>query len=72
MLNDNGLAQMVEEPTRGENTLDLVISNNPSCMTRVHTLPGISGHGIAFAEVDMKIKKKIQKPRSIPLYKKAK
>ena len=72
MLNDNGLAQMVEEPKRGENTLDLVISNNPSCMTRVHTLPGISGHGIVFAEVDMKIKKKIQKPRSIPLYKKAK
>jgi hypothetical protein len=72
MLNDNGLAQMVEEPTRGENTLDLVISNNPSCMTRVHTLPGISGHDIVFAEVDMKIKKKIQKPRSIPLYKKAK
>jgi hypothetical protein len=72
MLNDNGLAQMVEEPTRGENTLELVISNNPSCITRVHTLPGISDHDIVFAEVDLKIKKKIQKPCSIPLYKKAK
>jgi hypothetical protein len=68
MLNDNGLAQMVEEPTRGENTLELVISNNPSCITRVHTLPGISDHDIVFAEVDLKIKKKIQKPCSIPLY----
>jgi hypothetical protein len=72
MLNDNGLAQMVEEPTRGENTLDLVISDNRSCITRVHTLPGISDHDIVFAEVDLKIKTKIQKPRSIPLYKKAK
>jgi ATP-dependent helicase YprA (DUF1998 family) len=72
MLNDNGLAQMVEEPTRGENTLDLVISDNRSGITRVHTLPGISDHDIVFAEVDLKIKTKIQKPRSIPLYKKAK
>jgi hypothetical protein len=59
---------MVEEPTRVENTLDLVISNNTSCITRVYTLPGISDHAIVLAEVDLTIKKKIQKPRSIPLY----
>jgi hypothetical protein len=45
---------------------------DPSCITRVHTLPGISDHDIVFAEVDLKIKKKIQKPHSIPLYNKAK
>jgi hypothetical protein len=62
MLNGNGLAQMVEEPTRVENTLDLVISNNTSCVTRVYPLAGISDHDIVFAEVDLTIKKKIQSP----------
>jgi hypothetical protein len=35
ILDDNGLVQIVEQPTRGENTLDLVITNNPSRFTRV-------------------------------------
>ena len=38
---------------------------------RTETIPGISDHDIVFAEIDMATKKKIQKPRSIPLYKKA-
>ena len=62
---------MVEEPTRGENTLDLILTNNPSTFMRTETIPGISDHDIVFAEIDMATKKKIQKPRSIPLYKKA-
>ena len=72
MLDDNGLTQMVEEPTRGDNILDLIATNTPSSFTRVKTIPGISDHDIVFAEVDLKIKQKTQKPRSIPLYKKAK
>lgn len=30
MLNDCGLEQLVEEPTRQENTLDLIITNSPN------------------------------------------
>ena len=38
---------------------------------RTETIPGISDHDIVFAEIDMATKKKIQKRRSISLYKKA-
>ena len=51
---------MVEEPTRGENTLDLILSNNPSTFTRTETIPGISDHDIVFSEIDITAKKKIQ------------
>ena len=30
ILDDNSLIQMVEEPTREENTLDLILTNNPT------------------------------------------
>ena len=62
---------MVEEPTRGENTLDLILTNNPSTFTRTETIPGISDHDIVLSEIDITTKNRIQKPRSIPLYKKA-
>jgi hypothetical protein len=62
---------MVEEPTRGENTLDLILTNNPSTFMRTETIPGISDHDTVFAEIDIATKRKIQKPRSIPLYNEA-
>lgn len=58
---------MMEEPTRGENTLDLILTNNPSNFMRTETIPGICYHDIVFAEIDMATKRKIQKPHSIPL-----
>ena len=39
LLNENGLTQLVTKPTRLENTLDLMITNNP---TRVKTLPHVT------------------------------
>ena len=33
ILSDNGLTQLVTKPTRLENTLDLIITNNPTYMT---------------------------------------
>lgn len=41
LLDDKGLIQMVEEPTRSQNILDLVITNNPSRVRQVKVLPGI-------------------------------
>jgi hypothetical protein len=61
ILDDNGLVQIVEEPIRGENTLDLVITNNPSRFTRVETIPGISNHEIVFSELDIRVQKISQK-----------
>ena len=55
ILDDNGLVQLVEEPTRGPNTLDLVITNNPTRFTRTKVIPGVSDHDIVFGEIDTKL-----------------
>jgi hypothetical protein len=71
ILDDNGMAQLVKQPTRGSNTLDLVVTNHPDSFRRVETLPGLSDHDIVFTEVNINPKKCIQKPRNIPLYRRA-
>jgi hypothetical protein len=37
ILDDNGMAQLVKQPTRGSNTLDLVVTNHPDSFRRVET-----------------------------------
>ncbi|CAH1245879.1 Hypp7594 [Branchiostoma lanceolatum] len=49
-LYDTGLDQNMKEPTRGENTLDLVLTNSPSLIPRVEVIPGISDHSIVYFE----------------------
>ena len=71
ILDDNGLQQMVKVPTRGTNTLDLIITNQPTSVNRIETLPGLSDHDIVFAEINIQPKKFTQKPRNITLYSKA-
>ena len=71
ILANNSLTQLVHEPTRKANTLDLLLTNQPDQVLRVNILPGISDHGIVFAEMDFRPEKHIQKPQLIPLYKKA-
>ncbi|CAG2205559.1 unnamed protein product [Mytilus edulis] len=68
ILDDHGLQQMVEEPTRESNTLDLIITNYPNCFNRVETISGISDHDIVFAELNTIPSKQTQKPRKISLY----
>ena len=70
-LDDNGLVQMVEQPTRNQNTLDLIITNLPSKVIRTDTIPGISDHDAVYTELDMSPVTYRQLPRKIPLYKKA-
>lgn len=72
ILDDHDLAQQVEEPTRGTNILDLILTNYPDRFRRTDIIPEISNHDIAYTEVN-KIPSSInQKPRENPLYKKAK
>ena len=72
VLNDNNLAQMVTEPTRGENTLDLFITNNESRILKLKTIPGISDHdGMVYVEADISPITFNQKPRKLHLYKRA-
>ncbi|CAC5363337.1 unnamed protein product [Mytilus coruscus] len=71
ILDDNGMAQLVNKPTRGPNSLDLVVTKHSDRCMRVVTLPGLSDHDIVFAEVNLNPRKSIQKPRIKPLYRKA-
>jgi len=68
MLHDNGLEQLVMEPTRQGNTLDLLLTNNPELVARTEVIPGISDHCIPYCELSTRATKIKQKPRKIPLY----
>ncbi|KAL8568798.1 hypothetical protein ACOMHN_000081 [Nucella lapillus] len=70
-LNDNGLKQMVMEPTIEENFLDLVITNTPHLVPRVEVHIGISDHVAVYFEYNSKVQIKNGVPRPIPLYSKA-
>ncbi|XP_076438589.1 uncharacterized protein LOC143277598 [Babylonia areolata] len=49
-LQDTGLLQINHSPTRGENILDLFITNRPSLVSRCTTLPGLSDHDILLCD----------------------
>ena len=71
MLDDRGLEQLVTEPTRGENILDLVITTNPTRCMKTTVIPGVSDHDIVLTEYDTRPIRHKQFRRQIPLYKKA-
>jgi hypothetical protein len=70
--NDFGLEQVVVEPTRGDNILELFFVKNPSLVIKSTTIPGISDHdGIPSVLINSKPVTTKQKPRKIYLYDKA-
>jgi hypothetical protein len=71
VLNNNALTQLVEEPTRQQNTLDQIVTNHHGKVIRTDTIPDISDHDIVYTEFDLRPVKLQQKPRTIPLYNKA-
>ena len=52
-INDIGWDQMVMEPTKGENTLDLFLTNHPNLIPRTETLPGIADHDAVYMEIEI-------------------
>ena len=66
------MQQMVLEPTRLSNTLDLVLTNTPDLVPRIEVIPGLSDHSIVYFEYNVKADKKENAMRNILLYKKAK
>ena len=71
VMNDFSLEQMIEEPTRMNAILDLVLTNHPHRISRPSVIPGISDHDAVYVEFAMGISAKLQKPREIKLYRKA-
>ena len=54
ITNMAGLSQIHEQPTRGENMLDLVFVSNPSLMKSSVSVPGISDHDIVVTDFETK------------------
>jgi hypothetical protein len=55
-------SQLIDQPTRLTNTLDLVFTNRPGKELRTETIPGISDHDIVYTEFDFRPVKLKQKP----------
>ena len=71
VLANHGMSQIVDQRTRGENTLDFIAVNYFTLANRTEILPGISDHDALFAEIDITPKRHGQAKRKISLYKKA-
>ncbi|MCG8048052.1 MAG: hypothetical protein JAY75_12610 [Candidatus Thiodiazotropha taylori] len=71
ILADFNLTQMVTEPTRYENILDLFLTNNPTLVSKVEIMSGLSDHDIVYSEVNIKPQIVVQRPRVMPVYRKA-
>ena len=63
--------QMVTEPIRYENVLDLFLTNNSTLDNKVEIIPGLSDHDIVYTEKSIKPQILPQKPRVLSVYKKA-
>ena len=70
-INDSGLEQMVNFPTRGDNILDIFLSNRPSLVNRIQCLPGFSDHDMVLIDSDVVAKRNKPVKREIRLWKKS-
>ena len=68
---DFDLMQMVREPTRGENILDLFLTTNPTLVDTVSIIPGLADHNIVKCTVNTKPRLAKTAPRKIFLYRRA-
>lgn len=72
LVSDMHFTQVVEEPTRGKNVLELFLTTNPSLIESVHSIPGISDHDtIPLINSNLKIPRTKTKPHRIYKYQKA-
>ena len=71
-IDDFGLEQVVKEPTRGTNILDLFLLNQPSLVHSTNLIPplGTGDHDIVHHELKINLGRRQQKQRHIKLYKK--
>ncbi|KAK3103783.1 hypothetical protein FSP39_021868 [Pinctada imbricata] len=73
IINDYSLDQIVDKPTRGDKTLDLVLTNSPSLFNGIKILPSIgkSDHDIVFTECNVSLKRSKNQNRRIYKYSRA-
>ncbi|CAC5391834.1 unnamed protein product [Mytilus coruscus] len=70
LLNNLGLDQLVNFPTRKDNILDIFCTNQPNLITKIKSIPGISDHNIVLVDAICKPKRATQCPHKIFVWKK--
>ena len=70
-INNQGLSQLVNFPTRLDNTLDLFLTNRPSLTTKCAPLPGISEHDMVLITTMVEAARRKPTRRKILLWSKA-
>ena len=68
---EHGLSQVHDQPTRDNNLLDLVFTNNPSIVNTSKLILGISDHAMVVTDIDIIPQHIKQKPRKIYIFSKA-
>ena len=73
IINDHSLTQTVNVPTRQDKILDLFLTNYPSIVNNLETMPpiGESDHNIVFSECVTSLRRCQPKPRKIQQFSKA-
>ena len=71
IIDDPGLTQLVKEPTRNDNIIDLVLTNNDNIINNVRVIPGISDRDMVLFETNLAPRKKKPVKRTIYIRKRA-
>ena len=67
----NSMVQIHEQPTRGNNLLDIVLTTNSSLVKSSNNAPGISDHDMVVTDCDTKPYYQSKRPRKCYIYSKA-
>ncbi|KAI8483497.1 hypothetical protein Bbelb_388290 [Branchiostoma belcheri] len=67
LMDNHGLFQTVQEPTRNGNLLDLVLVNNPNIIEKTTVVPGISDHDMVLVDVNLALKQNRKPKRKVNL-----
>ncbi|XP_072181422.1 uncharacterized protein [Diadema setosum] len=70
LLESAGLEQMADFPTRGDNTLDIILTNRPSLTNRCSGLPALSDHDLVFMDANVQASRRKPIRRKILLWNK--
>ena len=68
---DYNFTQVVTQPTRKDNILDLFLTTNPTLINKVNCSPGLGDHDVVSAEALLKPTLHKQKPRKVFIFSKA-
>ena len=55
LVHDNFLTQLISSPTRGGHILDLILTNNPSCVSNVRVVDNLPGSDHDAVEFDLSV-----------------